>query len=328
MDYLPIPDRVLSHRLRQIPLNDALEPGQSLKRGKTQIEFSKNRILSLHGSDKSSHQWSFVQKVPGSVLSIYAADLDCNSFEDLIILLTNEHGTNASKTRSLLILMFEKNGRPFPWLIDGCFQADKWGLKDFIDLNKDGKAELIHQSLDSGYWITSIYEANQTRFKQLKNYDGLALPLFTKFTYRCNRQSSIPPANKIPKAANHSNDLGLFPRKPAVLIKDLAWRKSTQYSQPLLTFSDSKLFNPQVEDGKLLLLIDEPTERRISVITAVDTSRKLLQEMLERKLKLTINSKSMIYAAANTNLPQHTQQSSKRTELIETAFLKLENELP
>ena len=66
--------------------------------------------------------------------------------------------------------------------MDGYFETDARGLKDLLDLDGNGQAELLRQSFDDGYWITSLYEARDARWQIIRGrHASREYPLYTRF---------------------------------------------------------------------------------------------------------------------------------------------------
>lgn len=206
--YLPLGSAHLTRRVIQKEVAGTIEAGSSLSFARKKISLSPSCLLEVRGCDKAARPWSCYASFEAGSASIWAADLDRNGENDLIVYLPEGSGIKSndlSKRSRLLILMFEKNGRPFPWLVDGFFQVDRYGVKDLLDLDLDGKAELIRQDVDDGYWLCSIYEAGSARWSLLRNMAGLNLPLYTRYSSQSNRAAIIPAVFRNPKEKDLSN---------------------------------------------------------------------------------------------------------------------------
>jgi hypothetical protein len=102
-------------------------------------------------------------------------------------------------------------GRPVPSEMDGYFEIDASGFKDLIDLGGDGRAELVRQSYDDGYWITSLYEARDAHWHLIAGeHASRSFPIYTRFTNRANRVPTTPGPGRHPTEDDLSNDVDNF----------------------------------------------------------------------------------------------------------------------
>ncbi len=290
-DYLPLNAQSLSHRIHQTLVAESLQTGESIDFGRSKISISDKNMLEIRGSDCSSKPWYFVSHSDNGCASIWSSDLDKNGCNDLIIMMYNA-GAAGNANCQLVILMFEKNGRPFPWAVDGFFEIDQRGIKDFIDMNHDGHAELVRQSKDDGYWITSIYQAGNARWHKVNSIDGVSFPLFTRFTTEPNHEAITPPAYRHPFESDLSNDCSnpLSSNKYRY-IDEIVWQKPNTAQPPCLVLSDGQRNRPATWYGSLAVIIDEPSSRRIALYSANSASRKMLDEISCRRLPVAFSGK-------------------------------------
>src|SRR5207244_2167325 len=115
------------------------------------------------GRDLAGKPWivSASALMPGG--AVYSADLDHNGLTDFIYA-GYTGGNGLAPTMLVLTLLFDSAGRPVPTAMDGYVEIDGMVFKDIVDLDGDGRAELIRQSYDDGYWITSLYEARDAHW--------------------------------------------------------------------------------------------------------------------------------------------------------------------
>jgi hypothetical protein len=295
--YLPLAARALSRRLRQKLVADPLEAGQTLCVQGTRIEIkSKARscpaegpTLQVHGEDNAGKVWSYVSSAWTGFASVWTADLDKNGKEDLIILMRSGN-CPPEPTSQLLVLMFEKNGRPVPWVVDGYFEIDARGIKDFVDLENDGHCQLIRQSFDRGYWMTSFYEAHQSRWQRLSTIAGIKLPLYTRFTLRENHESVCLPERRRPSEPDLSNNCA-DPNKcrRQTFLDGLDWPDSTNHEYQRLVFSDGKRFSPAAGSLTMTVVIEDVCGRRMASSSAAEATGRLLAEIRSRRMPVSLS---------------------------------------
>lgn len=286
--YLPLDKRMLSHRIPQKLIAESLQAGQSISWGKTKIAVSSSSYITILGSDNASKPWKFTAEALSGSVSVWSADLDNNGTQDLIVYAPTG-GCAWSPTADFIALLFEKNGRPFPWVVDGYFEVDSHGVKDLLDLNHNGRAELVRQSRDDGYWISSFYEASSARWQRLSKLETMSLPLYTRFTYSANKQAIIPPANRHPFESDFSNNVSAFwnPGKQH-FIEDINWPNVDCSEDPRILLSDGKYCSPKAWYATFTVVLDEPGGRRIAVLLAGNATLKLLQEISGRHLPVFV----------------------------------------
>ncbi|HKC85713.1 MAG TPA: hypothetical protein VKG02_07060, partial [Blastocatellia bacterium] len=79
--------------------------------------------------------------------------MDSNGIRDLVVIYPTG-GNGLAPTSHFFSLTFDELGRPVPFKADGYFQESNKGITDLVDLDRDGRAELIYMNFDDGYWIT------------------------------------------------------------------------------------------------------------------------------------------------------------------------------
>jgi hypothetical protein len=141
--------------------------------------------ISVEGRDRLGRPWTVYMKTAvgiGSSLG-WVADLDHDGAQDLIFMhrdLLNGRCTDRSRLDTIL---FDSEGRPSPWQIEGYFLVDhSWdendgqGILDLGDWNGNGRAELLqtacysysYQQLGQGaYGFLDVYEAKDGRWSRL-----------------------------------------------------------------------------------------------------------------------------------------------------------------
>lgn len=163
----------------------------------------------ITGKDKRQQEWR-VQLDP-SVLyyacRFYEADLDRNGTRDAVLVYPTG-GNGLAPTSHLLAITFDDAGRPVTFAADGYFQELDGQIFDIVDLNGDGRAELIYMNFDAGYWVTNVYEVRNARWHRIVGRHGnRRYPLYTRFTFKPNHKSTIPKRGRHPSAPELSNIL-------------------------------------------------------------------------------------------------------------------------
>jgi len=99
-----------------------------------------------HGRDKNGLEWRVdISIIAGCMFPIqfYVADLDKNGVIDIVIPIPT-CGNGLAPTVNLIALMFDEQGRPIPFEADDYLHSLEDGLDSLVDLNRDGRADLIY----------------------------------------------------------------------------------------------------------------------------------------------------------------------------------------
>jgi hypothetical protein len=143
--------------------------------------------FSISGNDRVGKSWAIhagqMHNVAGWA-RIFTADLDKNGIRDIVIWMPNP-GNGMAPSGMIKIITFEKNGRPIIWGDAGFYDADEKGVKDLLDIDRDGRAELLTMHFGYGYWISNLYQVKNARWHRVSGKFGrLRYPALTRFTYR------------------------------------------------------------------------------------------------------------------------------------------------
>jgi hypothetical protein len=160
----------------------------------------------ISGRDAGGAAWRVrLGNLSGYGSHVYAADLDRDQVGDLVIV-SPTGGNGLAPTSHLFALTFDAKGRPVPFEADGYFEADARGVFDLLDLDRDGRAELLYMNFDEGYWVTTLYEAGGGRWRRIEGaHARRTYPLYTRFTQRPNRRPTTPRGGRKPFAPDLSN---------------------------------------------------------------------------------------------------------------------------
>ena len=246
----------------------------------------ENEELTIVGTDKSGKEWSVI--LGGTTVmhgfKFYTADLDKNGIQDGV-LLAYTMGNGTAPTRHIETLTFDNAGRPILFEIEGYFHEVADGIFDVVDLDSDDHAEIIYMNHSNGYWVTSIYEINNARWKRMNGkHAERNFPLYTRFTNKPNRVAVTPKAGKKPTSDDLSNDV---PKITGQL---------TSYKWADVSGSEDILLNVKTRDGKKMIaspvswyssfsvIIDTTEGRRIFSMSAVEkTFKAALNEVVKNK---------------------------------------------
>jgi hypothetical protein len=160
----------------------------------------------IKGKDRGGAAWRVrLGNLSGYGSHLYTADLDRDGAGDLIIL-SPTGGNGLAPTTHLFALTFDERGRPIPFEAEGYFEYDEHGVFDLLDLDRDGRAELLYMKFGEGYWATTLYEAEGGRWRRVEGAHGRrTYPLYTRFTNRPNRRPVALKADRRPFTPDLSN---------------------------------------------------------------------------------------------------------------------------
>lgn len=160
----------------------------------------------IKGRDSGGAEWRVrLGNLSGYGSNLYTADLDRDKVNDLVIV-SPTGGNGLAPTKHLIALTFDEKGRPIPFEADGYFEEDARGIFDLLDIDRDGRAELLYMKFSEGYWVTTLYEAEGGHWRRVEGAHGRhTYPLYTRFTHRPNRRPTVPRAGSKPFTPDLSN---------------------------------------------------------------------------------------------------------------------------
>jgi hypothetical protein len=164
----------------------------------------------IEGKDEGGAPWRVrLGNLSGYGSRLYTADLDRDGAGDLVIV-SPTGGNGLAPSSHIFTLTFDEQGRPVPFEADGYFEYGEQGIFDLLDIDRDGRAELLYMNFDEGYWITTLYEVSGGRWRRLLGAHGRrTYPLYTRFTNRPNRRPVAPKRGRHPFTPDLSNDVPL-----------------------------------------------------------------------------------------------------------------------
>lgn len=239
----------------------------------------------IEGKDQKGDPWTFFTEYAGQGFSVWRADLDNDGRED-IVLLGYTGGVGLAPTMHMTVLLFDKQGRPVPWSIEGYFGKDEHGIEDLLDLNRDKRAEIVRMAYDEGYWITSLYEARSGYWHQIHSKHGKSsFPLYTRFTNRANRKATKPEQKRAPL----EDKLGSSGISKSVQLNITSLQRWIEnYEDAIFLLSDGRTCRLAYWYSTAAVVIDRPHRRDSALLEASKEARKLVEEIIQRKLPVKI----------------------------------------
>lgn len=217
LDYLPLSQAELGkqfplHKVRDFDDKFRTKEGISLSIGPSgadcRVTGDDERTLECSGKDAAGTNWetAFTETPGCASIEIYEADLDKNGFTDAVVM-QSTCGNGLAPSMHMITWTFDATGRPVPFEADGYFNSLPNGVDALVDLDNDGRAELIYMNFNDGYWITNVYTCRDSRWKRIDgSYRDRVFPLYTRFTSRPNKKAVSPQAGRHPYAPDLSND--------------------------------------------------------------------------------------------------------------------------
>jgi hypothetical protein len=98
--------------------------------------------LTIQGTDQKGHSYTFVKGTGISGCALWTSDIDGNGTADLE-LLVNGMDSGGGYDSTLTLLLFDAEGRPFPWQATGKFTAGVKGIKQIIASASGANAHVI-----------------------------------------------------------------------------------------------------------------------------------------------------------------------------------------
>jgi hypothetical protein len=101
----------------------------------------------LQGTDTSGKSWRVRATYPGDLgCRLITGDLDSNGHKDLILLVAN--GGSGANGLTMIIVTFDRLGRPVPWQAAGAFSVENDQILNFVDLDRDGQVDLLYSFVE------------------------------------------------------------------------------------------------------------------------------------------------------------------------------------
>lgn len=272
LDYCPIPRTILeARRFAQRPLGDCVHDQEREARlilaGRPIIFRMRDGWTEISGQTSPGKPWRVRTGAFTLGCSAIAADFDRNGRADLLIG-TGNFGTSLAPWSRLFFLLFDTAGHPVPWQMYGFFTESKGKtVEDLLDINGDGRAELLDMQSGEHYWSTGLYEARDARWRRVEGrWGGFRFPLWTQ---------SAEPAAGTPAPSPLPDESNVLPAMPVTL---------TAATAEEIRFSDGRSSRRSPDT----LVIDQPQLRRIYFSPRfADSDPEALREMRELAARRT-----------------------------------------
>ena len=243
--------------------------------------------LIISGKDRNGRDWQFFAGALASSYGcrFYVADLDRNRIRDAVFVCPTG-GNGLAPSRHIFTLTFDAAGRPVPFEADGYFDDRPEGVFDLVDMDGDGRAELIYMNYDDGYWITNLYEVSDARWHRIAGrHARRAYPLYTRFTFRPNRRPVRPRRGRNPSAPDLSNSA---PKRRGRLLS-YRWADISHSEDLALIVSDGRggevTCSPVAWYGSFGFVVDSGGGRTIfSAYGNEERTKSLLDEIAGKKI--------------------------------------------
>jgi hypothetical protein len=254
-------------------------------------------LLTLQGQDKLHRPWLvelFQVWECGGGAEAYEADLDKDGIVDAVLLMPT-CGNGLAPSVHMITVTFDSEGRPIPFEAEGYFELKPGGVDSLVDLNHDGKADLIFMNFNDGYWITNIYTVKDGRWNRIQGrFATRSFPLFTRFTNRPNSKAVTQPSGRMPWAPDLSTV------NPVVTGSLVEWKwtptgvVASNYLNLQLTVSDNAgkrtVCTTNYWYDSARLIFDNADGRQVVHFTQDEPTRvdSLLAEAVSQKLQMRL----------------------------------------
>jgi hypothetical protein len=243
----------------------------------------------VSGRDRGGAAWrARLGNLSGHGARVYASDLDRDGVKDLVIV-SPTGGNGLAPSSHFIALTFDEKGRPVPFEADGYFQEDARGVFDLLDLDRDGRAELLYMNFSEGYWVTTLYEASGGRWRRVEGAHGRrTYPLYTRFTNRPNRRPTAPRAGRTPFMPDLSNVAPVL----RGTLASYEWADLSQ-SENIKLFIDTGgtqvVCSPAAWFGSFGVVADSAEGREVvTVYGNEEQAKQMLEAALKSKSKATL----------------------------------------
>ena len=167
--------------------------------------------IEISSRDRSGRQWSMVSP-SHACHEIWVRDFDRNGQLDALV--SGYSGAAGIRPETVhYFVLRDSLGQPIPWRVYtyGLFEDE--GRTDLLDLNKDGRLEVLVASYGNSdvdeynYWTYELYEARNGLWHLVQGQHGpVSYPVYSKFTFRCHNGAASFPEGKEPQQDNHANE--------------------------------------------------------------------------------------------------------------------------
>jgi hypothetical protein len=297
------------------------DPRTSIRFGRTRVVSTGNGQVRFEGSSDSGKRWHASLPVQGGIgwTAVWQADFDHNGRPDLLIASHFPGNGRCIDEITLSFLLFSDRGQPIPWVIQTRMPVGK-GFKRipaiFVDLNHDGRAELI--VTDCTYSepprsgenrrIMGIYEAKDAKWgsvhpARIAPYTAL---LHQSHRFRTHHDQLLPTdPNQWPDHGNEVKAYGSDPVKLADVLPASATCRGVRlppvvdgvlqtagWKDPCEELGKDRiqLSNGTVCDGWPTVVLDRPGGREIAA--EAEPVKALLHEIIDQQLSVVMTGRT------------------------------------
>lgn len=268
-----------------------LPPNVNIGPSGAAIETTNDDSLTITGKDKLGKGWSVqpATSVLDYACRFYEADLDRNGIRDAVLVFPTG-GNGLAPTNHILTITFDEQGRPVTFEADGYFEESNGKIVDLVDLDRNGRAELIYMNFSDGYWITNLYEIKNARWRRIAGRHGSrSYPLYTRFTIRENHKPTVPKPGRHPFARDLSNETV---RVVGTLVS-YQTAKADYSEELLLKVKDRQgrviTSKPVLWYASFALVLDSAEGRKIVSLSAgEETIKSLLDLIIAKRYEISL----------------------------------------
>mgnify|MGYP000051506612 CR=1 FL=1 len=250
-----------------------------------------SNLLRVEGADTGGVSWAMEIEIRHGGCGLWRADLDRNGKVDLIVVTSDATSGGES---IVTLVMVDNRGRPVPWQAVGHYDFHDAGLSNLVDLNEDGRAELLFlyvDGIDRGEGSGTSLARYEIRDAYLKRVNGpFAGQQFPRIRPRGARLAKEPDlTNDIDPRGEPSTIATLIPGRrencrvqlPLTRDQDGGLRITRDNAEPLSQACFDKL---TLTDGRILgfpelTVIDRSQGRDVGI---VDVARLIVEVKMRR----------------------------------------------
>jgi len=249
--------------------------------GKAKVSISRDEGASISGQGKGGKAWEVKLKnlSIGLGYQLYSGDLDKNGLVDLV-LVTYTAANGFLPWSILSIITFDSQGLPVLFCDGQDVEAKEEGIAQIVDLDGDGKAELIATHYDNddgkdkwdGYYIADIYRVEEAQWRRLNRYGNYSFPVYTHYSSEDKgehliRKPENPAPGRRPSAPDFSTTLLVASGKIMDVIRQkngfASFKVRTSKGGVVRTFRE--VWDKCYQDD-FVLTIDTREKRQISLL--------------------------------------------------------------
>lgn len=243
---------------------------------------AKNRLGKHWRVDFGRFEWGM------DACSVWHGDLDKNGIQDLLIL-QYTGGNGIAPNADLIILLFDRNALPVPWNIDGMFAVNERGIDNLRASGSDGRAELHRISSerdDKGYVYSyeSLFRPQDAQWHQIRGEHG-----GTRYPSSGYVEPTIPGLSKKKPSFFEAMLSNRLPARALhTTLNHFRWANVEFSEDPTLYFGDGRICRPKAWYSTFVTIIDRPNSRDAAFLGAAGQQRRLLTEIVTRKLHVRL----------------------------------------